>query len=44
MEKSEQIKEYKDKIKSRIDPLNIEKTGYFKTISDHFSIITDIVI
>ena len=37
-------KEYKDKIKSRIDPLNITKTGYFKTISDHFSIISDIDI
>ena len=37
-------KEYKDKINSKIDPLKIEKIGYFDTISDHYSIITDINI
>jgi exonuclease III len=35
---------YKNKIESRVDPIKIEKIGYFKTISDHCSIISNISI
>ena len=34
--------EYVD-IKSVVDPIKIEKIGYFEQISDHYAIITDIV-
>lgn len=35
-------KGYKDQIESKVDPLNIDKIGYFKTMSDHYSIISEI--
>jgi len=35
-------KDKKYSIKSKIDPIKIKKLGYFTTISDHYSVISDI--